>query len=200
MDDSTKEAIDSILAGKSRRYKESYARPRPASTPEMAKDFYEATRAAAEKLAKKPEPPRYPSSHCYSEEESLSNLKEQVATLSVDTSSASVVFKAPLNNTLISRINNSVPLTQREWVPDKKVWRFSPAAIPILKPILKDVYKDVVMLGVPKALPSTKFDQLISKLSKDDKAAVYKLLASRHHPDKGGSHEVMTLINIVFRG
>lgn len=138
---------------------------------------------------------------CYGERErGLLNLKNETATLSVDTSSASIVFKGPINDKLVKRIETAVPVTQREWMESKKAWRFSPACLAILKPILKDEYKDVQMLGVPKALPSTKFDQLMAKLSKEDKAQVYRLLAAKYHPDKGGSHEVMTLINIVFRG
>lgn len=128
------------------------------------------------------------------------NLRNEVATLSVDTASASIVLKAPLNESIMDRIRNSVPLTQREWVPDKHVWRFSPAALPILKPILKDVYRDVQTLGVPKALPATKFDQLMSKLDSEDKAKVYKLLAMKYHPDRGGDKDTMTLINLVFKG
>lgn len=200
MEDSTRDAIDSILAGKKRRYT-APPRPAPGYDPISA---YEKERSEAERLYGKYKPkahlPGAPT-WCYNEEEKrLVNMKDEVATLSVDTSSASVIFKAPLNDHIIQRITDAVPLTQRQWMPDKQSWRFSPAAIPILKPILRDEYKDVQMLGVPKALPSTKFDQLINKLTKEDKAAVYRLLASKYHPDKGGSHEVMTLINMVFRG
>jgi hypothetical protein len=204
MDAETRDAIDSLI-GKTPRKRTG---GRVYGTTIDPTDY--TTRAEAEK-ARPPRPDRMDYSsyktaetprptYSYNSAEVFSNLKNEVATLSVDTSSASIVLKAPLTEALIKRIENAVPITQREWLPDKRAWRFSPACINILKPILKDEYKDIQMLGVPKALPSTKFDQLMAKLTKDDKALVYRLLASKYHPDKGGSHEVMTLINIVFRG
>lgn len=195
MEDETREALDSLMSGKKR--KSSYeAPPRATYTAKPYSVVYEELRTKAEaSLGKKPSTPTY----SFHQAEAGVNLKEQVATLSVDTASASIVLKAPLNPDTITRIERAVPFTQREWLSAVRAWRFAPAALPMLKPILKDVYKDVQMLGVPKALPSTKFDQLMSKLSVDDKATIYKLLASKYHPDKGGTHEVMTLINIVFR-
>jgi hypothetical protein len=190
MDDETREAIDSLMA-KAPRKRPAYVTREEAFKPASYESYT---------IKPKPAPPADRPTHCYNDAEVFADLKDQIATLSVDTSSASIVFKAPLTEALIKRIENAVPITQREWLKDKRAWRFSPACINILKPILKDTYKDIQMLGVPKALPSTKFDQLMSKLTKDDKALVYRLLASKYHPDKGGSHEVMTLINTVFRG
>lgn len=193
MDESTRAAIDSLMDdAKVRRAPLKAPSPPPRSYFESG---YEAIRDKAEAaIGSKPKP-----SYSFHQAEASVNLKEQVATLSVDTASASIVLKAPLNPDTITRIERAVPFTQREWLGSERAWRFAPAALPMLKPILKDVYKDVQMLGVPKALPSTKFDQLMAKLSKDDKASMYKLLASKYHPDKGGTHELMTLINIVFR-
>lgn len=191
MDDETRAALEALTSGRKstrRTYppfaepvRETYKRPYAPYTP--------------------PTPTYKEKKYCYNPEEvKLLSLKDQIATLSVDTASASIVFKAPINDEFIKRIENAIPMTQREWLEGVRAWRFSPAALPILKPILKDTYKDVQMLGVPKALPATKFDQLMAKLSKEDKASIYKLLASKYHPDKGGTHEVMTLINVVFRG
>ena len=128
------------------------------------------------------------------------DISQETAVLSVDTASASIVLKAPLNDLVINKINESVPVLMREWIENTKSWRFAPGALPILKPILKHHYKDIQMLGVPKALPSTKFDQLMAKLDKDDLASIYRILAHKYHPDRGGSHEVMTLVNLVFKG
>jgi hypothetical protein len=188
MDEDTRYAIDSLISGKTRKRKTAETiRPESEYRPFYGDPSF--------KPVKKVEP-----KWCFNSAEKTMNLKEHIATLSVDTSSASIIFKAPLTDELIKRIEASIPLTSREWLVDKRAWRFAPSVIAVLKPILKDCYKDVQMLGVPKALPSTKFDQLMSKLSKDDKASIYRILASKYHPDKGGSHEVMTLINIVFRG
>lgn len=186
MDYETRAAIDALTSGSKKRTR----------TKASHKEYDWRTGFPFHSTIDKPRP-----SYCYNPaERDLVSLKNEIATLSVDTASASIVLKAPINDDLIARIENAVPITQREWLGSERAWRFSPAALPMLKPILKDTYKDVQMLGVPKALPATKFDQLMSKLNKDDKATIYKLLAAKYHPDKGGSHEVMTLINIVFRG
>lgn len=200
MDEDTRGAIDSILtSGKSSK------RSRPAySKPDLGAFT---TREEAFRMRPPIIPPIIPAAtrptYCYTHFEDIQgsiDLRNEVATLSVDTASASIILKAPLTAALINRIEAAVPITQREWLVDKRAWRFSPAVLAVLKPILKDEYKDILMLGVPKALPSTKFDQLMSKLTKDDRALMYSLLAKKYHPDKGGSHEIMTLINIVFRG
>lgn len=189
MDAETKECIDALLSGPKRR--SAHTRP-PKATPESYYERPERTPCASPV----PKP-----AYCFNpSERELVDLKDQIATLSVDTASASIIFKAPINDALISRIENAIPVTQREWLEDKRAWRFAPACLNILKIILKDTYKDIQTIGVPKAIPATKFDQLMSKLSKDDKASIYAMLAKKYHPDKGGSHEVMTLINTVFRG
>jgi len=128
------------------------------------------------------------------------DLKLEVAILSVDTSAACIVLNAPMTEAMIKTIEDTIMVTQRCWVSDKHIWRFSPMALPMLKPLLKAHYKDVQTLGVPKAIPSTKFDQLMHRIDKDDKDKIYKLLAMKHHPDRGGSKETMTLINLVFKG
>jgi hypothetical protein len=71
--------------------------------------------------------------------------------------------------------------------------------MPELRSVLKSHFKDIQVLGVPKAIPSTKFDQLVAKLDKDDRQKIYKLLALKYHTDRGGSHETMVLINQVFK-
>jgi hypothetical protein len=200
MDETTRKALDSLIGGKAKR-RDTTTPPSP-----FISDI-ERMRRESERLARTmythatpPITPTVTPTFCYSNTERELDLKQATATLSVDAASASIILKAPLNDLAIQRINSAVPLTQREWLPDKRAWRFSPAALPMLKPILKDIYKDIQMLGVPKALPATKFDQLIAKLTAEDKVQVYRLLAAKYHPDKGGSHEIMTLINIVFRG
>ena len=202
MDDETRAALDALTSGGKRKSTFARTKPEAAARERYKSSFTEPyIYKAPPTIPVPPVAPLVAEKYCYNpEERNLVSLKDQIATLSVDTASASIVFKGPVNTEFIQRIENSIPMTQREWLPSMKAWRFSPAALPMLKPILRDTYKDVQMLGVPKALPSTKFDQLMAKLSKDDKASIYKILASKYHPDKGGSHEVMTLINIVFRG
>jgi hypothetical protein len=128
------------------------------------------------------------------------DLSKETATLSIDTSEACIVLRAPMNPEIINKIYTTIPYTQRDWIAAKQIWRFSPAAVQLLKPLLKSFYKDVQTLGVPKSVPATKFDLLLAKLTQDDKNNIYKLLAMKHHPDRGGDKETMILINLVFKG
>ena len=68
-----------------------------------------------------------------------------------------------------------------------------------VKPLLAKTFKDIQMIGVPKVAPVTKFDALMAKLDKEDRSKIYKLLALKYHVDKGGRHDMMVLINQVFK-
>lgn len=126
-------------------------------------------------------------------------LKVEIAALSVNSAKACVVLRCVLCEELIQQFKTELPESKRSWNGIDQVWEFHPSVMPQVKSILKQYVKDIQVVGVPKAIPSTKFDQLLAKLNKEDKAAMYRLLAAKYHPDRGGSHEVMTLINQVFK-
>jgi hypothetical protein len=126
-------------------------------------------------------------------------LKQAVAALSVNSAKACVVVRCELCAELVDQITREIPAPKRSWNGIDRVFEFHPSAMAQVRGILALYFKDVQVVGVPKAIPATKFDKLLAKLSKDDKASIYKLLAMRYHPDRKGDHEVMTLINQVFK-
>lgn len=126
-------------------------------------------------------------------------LKREVAALSVNPAKACVVLRAMMCEALVAQIEREVPATKRVWNGLDGIWEFHPTAMAQVRGILGLYFADIQVVGVPKATPATKFDQLFAKLTKDDKNKIYRLLAGAHHPDKGGDPATMTLINLVFK-
>ena len=129
------------------------------------------------------------------------NTREETATLSLNTSKACIVLRAIYSDEVTTNIKESIDRKHRFWNERDRVWEFNPCVLKDLKALLMVLYADVQVVGVPKALPATKFDKLVAKLDKDDKTKIYRVLASKYHPDvkETGSHEVMTLLNEVFK-
>ena len=127
------------------------------------------------------------------------DTKYEIAVLSVNPAKACIVLKAPMSELFESTLKREILEKYRTYNQREQVWEFHASVMPQLKSLLKNAYKDIQTLGVAKPIPATKFDKLINKLSPDAKAKCYKLLASLYHPDRGGDHETMTLINQVFK-
>lgn len=120
------------------------------------------------------------------------------AVLSVNNAKACIVLRASYTPSGIMHL--ATYLDRCKWNARDEVYEIHPSLLGELKLWLKHTYKDVHVLGVQKQIAATKFDQLMNKLDKVDKDKIYKLLALRYHPDKGGDKETMTLINLVFKG
>lgn len=148
------------------------------------------TEAQRERFAELSNPPRFHHREA---------LRNEVAALSVNSAKACVVLRCIQCKELVDQLEREVPQTKRAWNGLDMVWEFHPSAMSQVRGILGLYFKDIQVVGVPKAIPATKFDQLFAKLTKDDKNKIYRLLAGTYHPDKGGSAEVMTLINLVFK-
>jgi hypothetical protein len=187
VDDETREALTAIL-GSSR------------ATARSMRSFEEAIRRAEVigRVRPTPEPKPEPTTRASETEYNIST-KEETAAVSVNLAGACLVLNAVLSreveHALVTRI---APRYRKQ---RNNVWEIHPSQVSQLKAILKEFYKDVQMVGGhTKVIPSTKFDKLMSKLAGDDKTKIYRLLALKYHPDnKGGSHEMMSLINEVFK-
>ena len=129
-------------------------------------------------------------------------LAMSTAAISVNTSKACIVLNTSnlVSDALMSAFEKIDPKrSQIIFNVQLTVWEIHPGIMAQVKPILAKMFKTVQVVGVPKAIPATKFDQLLTKLDKDDKAKIYKLLAMKYHTDRGGAHDTMVLINQVFK-
>lgn len=130
------------------------------------------------------------------------NLRDEIAVLSINSAKACIVMRAIVNDSFVNELQTRIESKYWQWsTTDSQLIEFNPCVLQKLKQLLASFYKEVQVFGVPKALPSTKFDKLMAKMDKNDRQKLYRILAAKYHPDlkPHGSHEVMTLINEVFK-
>lgn len=124
--------------------------------------------------------------------------KNDMAVMSVDQAKAVLTLKVLYNPFFNQRLKERVEPKYRNWNPTNKCWELHPSKMKDVQQICQEFYKGVQIIGQKPVLGS-KFEKLLSKLTKDDKVSIYRLMALKYHPDKGGSHEVMSLLNEVFK-
>lgn len=195
MDPETKRTIEAILATSKGR-KPSVTRSSTFTAPPPRREFKWETPPPPPPPRPEPVRPR----PAYSEDLNTVNTKDHIAVLSVNQAKACIVLRAVMDPATVAKLENLVPAPQRKYDRENGVWEFHPVALKDLKTLLQSLYKDVQVLGVQKQIPQTKFDQLMSKLDKEDRDKIYRLLASKYHPDRGGDKDTMALVNLVFRG
>jgi hypothetical protein len=122
------------------------------------------------------------------------DLKLETATVSVNPAKACVTVRCPFNATFAGQMCAIKGVSFADGL-----FECTSEAMKQVKPLLAKTFKDVQMIGVPKVAPATKFDALMAKLDKEDRSKIYKLLALKYHVDKGGRHDMMVLINQVFK-
>ena len=154
----------------------------------------ERIRAIERKKARKQEVLREWQSILAEEAGETHDLKLETATVSVNPAKACVTVRCPFNATFAGQMCAIKGVSFADGL-----FECTSEAMKQVKPLLAKTFKDVQMIGVPKVAPVTKFDALMAKLDKEDKSRIYRLLASKYHVDKGGRHDMMVLINQVFK-
>jgi hypothetical protein len=124
--------------------------------------------------------------------------KNDMAVMSVDQARAVLTLKVLYNPFFNERLKKAIEPKYRNWNLANKCWELHPSKMKDVQAICGEFYKGVQIIG-QKPVLGTKFEKLLVKLTKDDKAAIYRLMALKYHPDKGGSHETMSLLNEVFK-
>lgn len=128
--------------------------------------------------------------------------REEVAIMTVLPTKCNIAIKCAWNPFFINEFKQTISANRRTWNPTDKLWEIHPDEGKRVQVLLKKFYKEVKLIGAPQVgdkVKGTKFERLMVKLAKDDKLALYRLLALKYHPDKGGDHEIMSLINEVFK-
>lgn len=154
----------------------------------------ERIRAIERKRARKQEVLREWQSILAEEAGETHDLKLETATVSVNPAKACVTVRCPFNATFAGQMCAIKGVSFADGL-----FECTSEAMKQVKPLLAKTFKDVQMIGVPKVAPVTKFDALMAKLDKEDRSKIYKLLALKYHVDKGGRHDMMVLINQVFK-
>lgn len=126
---------------------------------------------------------------------------DKVAVVCVNTAKACIVLRADLSYHVASELQKITNGKDILYNRKDGVVEFHPRFLPDIKKLLTGAYRHVSVLAAQKAVKPTKFDLLLSKLSTDDKKSMYSLLAKRYHPDlPTGNKDIMTLVNLVFKG
>lgn len=196
MDEETKEALHSILAGGSKRAAKPSRSPFYATHPFSEAPSKPHFVAWKFNEAKEPQPAR----GLLRDAPIQASIKDATAILSINSAKACIVLRAAFTGEVLRKIEDLVtPSAYARWNSRDEVIELHPTLLPAVKSILNQHYAGVHVLGVQKQVKATKFDQLLAKLDASDKAAIYKLLARKYHPDMGGSKDTMILINQVFK-
>jgi hypothetical protein len=124
--------------------------------------------------------------------------KGDMAIMSVDQQKACLTLKVLYNPFFNERMKKAIESKYRNWNSANKCWEFHPSKMKDIQAICGEFYKGVQIIG-QKPVLGTKFEKLLTKLTKDDKQSIYRLMALKYHPDKGGDHETMSLLNEVFK-
>lgn len=166
----------------------------PAEREVREREERERRAAIARKKARKQEVLREWQSILTEEAGETHDLKLETATVSVNPAKACVTVRCPFNATFAGQMCAIKGVSFADGL-----FECTSEAMKQVKPLLAKTFKDVQMIGVPKVAPVTKFDALMAKLDKEDRSKIYKLLALKYHVDKGGRHDMMVLINQVFK-
>lgn len=129
------------------------------------------------------------------------NTLGKVAVVCVNTAKACIVLRADISYQVAKDLQAITKGQDITYNKKDNVVEFHPRWLPEIKKVLAASYQHVSVLAAQKAVKPTKFDLLLSKLSTDDKKSMYSLLAKRYHPDlPHGNKDIMTLVNLVFKG
>lgn len=124
--------------------------------------------------------------------------KGDIAVMSANPARGCLVIKAAYNPYFSESLKRLLKPSERRWNPEERVWEIHPSRAKEAESLLRQYYGGVQIMA-QRVLPASKLEKLLGLLTEDDKKAIYRLLACKYHPDRGGSHEAMSLINEVFR-
>lgn len=126
-------------------------------------------------------------------------LSKGVAKYWLDEEKGVLVVRTPFSASFLHYIKLHIPKEYRRWNPQSKLWEFEVEQIEKVLLILKKCFDKVIELSSIINQPvKENSDNLFSIIDKDDIKSIYRLLAKKYHPDKGGSNKKMTAINSYF--
>jgi succinate dehydrogenase flavin-adding protein (antitoxin of CptAB toxin-antitoxin module) len=127
-------------------------------------------------------------------------VEDEVAKVWLDEGRGLICARFAFKREAVDEIRSEVPKGKKNWNPDLKIWEFSVEALETVVSILSKHFQRVVDLTreTPTVQSSNGADQLLSLVDQEDAKKIYRLLAIKYHPDRGGSSEVMAKINQVF--
>jgi len=131
-----------------------------------------------------------------------SNYGQRIATLKYLPNGIMLLLEAPYNKDFTESLKKSLPTKKRIWDNNDKAWYVTRDQFERVTHLLDMYYDDTILVDFPAAQVN---EDAWTKLYLVEGAplalvrAAYKVLATMHHPDKGGDLEVMKTINIAYK-
>lgn len=131
---------------------------------------------------------------------SQSDIDKQTAKVWLDEGKGVLCARFPFKQKAIDEFREKIPKGKKAWNADDKLWEFSVETIDIVVDILTRNFDEVIDLTQVVSSPPIVVlgDPFLSLLDKDDLKAIYRILANKYHPDKGGDAGKMAKINMIF--
>jgi hypothetical protein len=128
------------------------------------------------------------------------DINKQICKIWLDEGKGILCARFPYKQSVIDEFREKIPKGKKSWNADDKLWEFSVETIDVVVEILTRNFDEVIDL-TQAAAPSqvvVSGDPLLSLLDKDDIQTIYRVLAKKYHPDKGGDAGKMARINQIF--
>jgi hypothetical protein len=111
-------------------------------------------------------------------------------------------METPWNKPFQEEFKKTIPTKKRVWDKDDKVWLVVKDQFDRLTHLLDKYYDETILLDFPAQEVSDSAWSTLGLLPNaplEVVQAVYKALALKYHPDKGGDPLIMTNINVAYK-
>ena len=126
----------------------------------------------------------------------------QVASLRYMPNDILLELEAPYNKDFTDTLKKSITSKKRVWNKEDKSWFIVKDQFDKLSHLLDQYFDETILLDFPpQQVASTAYATLylLEGAPLEIVRAVYKALAVKHHPDKGGDVGVMSSINVAYK-
>jgi len=133
---------------------------------------------------------------------SLKYLPGEIPIAKTGRTTGFLFLEAPYNKEFLDSLKASVPQSKRVWDNNDKAWYVVRDQFDKLSHLLDMYYDETILVDFPAAqVSSTAWARLylVENAPLEVVRAVFKVLAMKHHPDKGGDAGTMQVINDAYK-
>lgn len=111
-----------------------------------------------------------------------------------------IMVRTPYNPEFIDELKNEIPREARKWDTEEKIWKVDASYADDLEKLVRKFYGEPTVvqqevLVTASAPEDDPYGMLLREAPNDVIKKVYLMIATKVHPDAGGSTESMTRVN-----